>query len=358
MAILVLCEPEYMQTMQCDAKRKGILCEVRRRRIPIRFFTDPVAAKNAAMHGDAACSVILLFDSMQWLQETAAVLSDCDAHFILATDLADIPLPIRYSRVGTDLDAAMETAVRYLRNSGKSRIALLDTSADSCSSRACIAALEKHVPKEEFCIFDSDFDAFFAVHKDFDTVLCTNDLAAAFLCERLKQYPPPFVLSLTNTSMAKFYREGITSIAADDRVCGKMIIQTHFHREKYGFSRTVNLLPAELVVRGSTLPSHATVQQPQPPSAACADTLRRLARMLTSSDLTDLKILYGLLCGYDYDKIHSVFFILPGTTRYRMRRIRTALGVQSKRDVAEILQAYIRTDNLLTILSEAEQELR
>ena len=84
--------------------------------------------------------------------------------------------------------------------------------------------------------------------------------------------------------------------------------------------------------------------------------ISKLERTLVSSDLTNLKLMYCLLCGFNYEKMSEFCFISAETARYRVRKIRNALGVQKKSDAAEILRAYIKKESLLAIISEQEEK--
>lgn len=379
MALIVLCEPKYTQTAECDTKRRGITDEAARRRInQPQIFTDPRAAKEFALQCAEDLSVILLFDSLHWLQEAVAELSECRVHIILSANHVDIPLPISYSQVGTDMDAAMCTAVDYLHSCGKHRIALVGANPDSCNDRACVAMLQKYVPDEDHCIFYAEddlsdcFDAFAAVQDRFDAAVCTNALPAICLSEHLHIHPraeeKPFILSLTDTAMSEFYRDGITSMTANFYDCGRKLAEAHFHRLKYGFSRSVYLLPAELKVRESTdntayvpsakLPAPTQQIPLSPKKTDCLSTgnIGSLDRILAASDLTNLRIIYCLLCDFDYTQMHKFCFISADTARSRVRKIRDTLGVETKPAAVDILCTYIKKESLLKIIREQEEQ--
>lgn len=226
-----------MQTAECDTKRRGIMDEAARHRInQPQIFTDPSAAREFALQCGEDLSVILLFDSLHWLQEAVAELSECRVHIILSANHVDITLPIRYSQVGTDMDAAICTAVDYLHSCGKHRIALVGADPDSCNDSACISMLQKYVPDEDYCIFYAEddlsdcFDAFAAVQDHFDAAVCTNDLSAIGLSEHLHAHPRAgeklFILSLADMAMSEVYRDGITSMAANFYDCGRKLYLT------------------------------------------------------------------------------------------------------------------------------------
>lgn len=363
-----------MQTTQYATKIKGIMDKTicHRIRRPL-IFSDLHAASELALTLDADSSVILLFDSLHWLQEAAKALSDCRAHIILSADHIDTTLPLRYSQVGVDADAAVYTAIKYLHSCGKHRLALLCQNADSCHDHARITMLRKSLSPKECPVFyaeDSSAGGMGTITtalQDFDAVLCTNDLLAIHLSEHLPTEAKPFILSLSDTKMLQLYGDGITSLSAQHYNCGRELIETHRHRSRYGFSNRITLLPASLTVRGSTenipyVPIQnvtSRVQSEYHPVQAGnrrpVEMINRLELLLTSSDLIQLKVIYCMLCGFKRSEIKDFCFISTETARYRVNKVRNALGITDIVEVTNILRTYITKERLLTIIREREE---
>ena len=378
MALIVLCDPKYRHGAWCDTKMRGIMDEASRRRIQPQIYTNISAAKEFALKCDEDTSVILLFDSMPWLYEAVMELSECRTHIMLSANYIDVALPAPYSMVGTDIDSAMRSMLDYLRSCGKQHIALVGVNPDSCNDSGRAAMLKKYLHTDDYRIFYAEdnmmdcFDEFLTVQDSFDAAICTNDLLAICLSEQLNEHPRTgeklFILSHTDTVMAKLYGEGITSMTVNFYDCGRMLVETHFNRLKYGFARTVTLLPAQLKVRGSTdntayVPSNNMPLPVEKMQRLWGNDIRlptgnigKLERILASSDLTNLKLMYCLLSGFNYDKMSEFCFISAETARYRVRKIRKALCVQSKSEAASIIRTYIKKESLLAIIGEQEEK--
>ncbi len=378
MALIVLCDPKYRHGVWCDAKLRGITDEASRRRIQPQIFTNISAAVSYAEKCDGESSVILLFDSVSWMCKATEALSVCRTHVILSANFVDIPLPVSYSLVGTDVDAAMRTAVDYLHSCGKRRVALVGANTDSCNDRSRVTMLKKYLSPEECKIYYVDvdmldcFDEFLKEQDSFDAAFCTNDFLAICLEECMKEHPRSgerlFIISHTDTVMSRLYGDGITSVTTNFYDCGRMLVETHFNRLKFGVASSAMLLPAELKIRGSTcnipyLPSRVLPAPLQNEPASAPKQLRlptgeigRLERMLASSDLVNLKLIYCLLCGFNYERMSEFCFISAETARYRVRRIRTALGVQKRAEVAELIRTYVKKESLLAIIAEQEEK--
>ncbi len=377
MALFVLCEPEYMQTTWYAAKVKGIMDKAASHRIRhLHFLSDLHAASELALTLDEDSSVILLFDSLFWLQKAAEALSECHAQIILSADHIGTTLPIRYSQVGADVDTAVYTAINYLHSCGKHRIALLGTIADSCADRARASMLEKYLPPEECHVFYAEdpsaggMGAITTALQDFDAVLCTNNLLAIHLGEHLPKEAKPFILSLMDAETLRLYRGGISALSAQHYNCGRELIETHHHRSRYGFANRITLLPTTLTVRGSTenipyvptkkgTPCVQTAYSPLPAGDRLpVETINRLEFLLTSGDLIQLKVIYCILCGFTRSEIKDFCFVTSETARYRVNKVRNAFGVKDIAHVTNILRTYITKEHLLSLIREREAQGR
>jgi len=378
MALFVLCDAAYRHGVWCDTKLRGIADEASRRRIQTKVFTCISEVRAATQKCSEEVSVILLYDNMSWLYKAINGLSDTSVHFILSANYIAQPLPITYSLVGTDADGSMKNAVDYLHMCKKERIALVGVNRNSCNDTGREKMFCKYVHDGLDSIFyinesmlDS-FDEFAKVHEQFDAVICTNDLVAICLIEYLKSHGIEsgklFVISHTDTVMARLYGDGITSVTTNFYDCGRLLVETYFNRIKYGLVASKNLLPTVLKIRGSTdnIAYDATCESIKPSAALRLEEhgsivvqtgdIGRLERVLATSDLVNLKLIYCLICGYNYKKMSEYCFISPETAQYRVRKIKTALGVQKKSDVADFIRKYIKKESLMSVIGEAEEK--
>ena len=377
MELFVLCDAKYRNAVWCDIKLKGIMDEATRRRIQPKVFTSLSDVKTAAEKCTEEVSVILLFDSITWLENAIEILLPYNPHFIVSANYVPKKLPVEYSLVGTDADRSMRDTVNYLYSCNKKKIALVGINRDSCNDMGRTEMFEKYVSNEEGRVFyieenmyDS-FDEFFKVQEEFDAAVCTNDLVAICLVEYLKKHERKrdklFVISHTDTVMARLYGDGITSVTTNFYDCGRLLVETYFNRLKHGLSSSHNLIPATLNVRGSTdnilcrndnlqiLLNNGSKEKPKPIVVQTGE-IGRLERLLATSDLVNFKLMYCLICGYNYDKMSEYCFISSETARYRVRKIKTALAVSQKREVAELVRKYIKKESLLAIIAETEEK--
>ena len=177
--------------------------------------------------------------------------------------------------------------------------------------------------------------------------------------------PPRFLISYGDTMMAQLYGDGITSLTTNHYGCGKSAVELHFSRLKNGWSSASLRLCVELRVRGSTenipytkgwspLPLDLTPLRQPTLQHIPTDDVGRIDRLLAVGDLVDLKIIYGILCGYTYEQIGEFCFLSLEAAKYRVRRIRTAIAGRNKADVAGVIGAYVNRDRLLGVIESLE----
>ena len=316
MALLVLCDPRYRNSAYCDIKIKGITDEVTRRRTQIEIYTDFDEFDNAAKKYGSDSSVILLYDSLSFLHSAIKVILKHDLHLILSSNQVDLDIPCTFSMVGSDNDFAMRTMLDYLKTCEKKKVALVAVNPDSANDLMRAKMLARYLSEDEHRVFyinktsNECFDEFVKVQNEFDAAICTNDLAAVCLIEKLKSCERKgeklFVLSYTDTVLARVYGEGITSMTTEFYKCGRDLVAMHFNRLKYGFASSRTLIPTEIRVRGSTnnIPYHPSGNLPRPiiphnknvkvntprPTSIRMTTgeAGKIERVLSASDLVDL----------------------------------------------------------------------
>lgn len=365
MALLVLCDKRYYGTFWCDTKLRGIYDEAARRRIPIKLFTDESAFEEAAAKLGPDSSVILLFDGIYYYKKLLPLLARLTVHPIFSLTEQDFRLPAGCSQVAGDVDSATKQMVEYLHACGKRKIALVGVIRGSAASRNKEEMLRRNTEEDDLQVFyvedpknnlEPCFTRFFAEREKFDAVMCINDHQAICLTEFLKARgaydPQQFIISHGDTIMAQLYGRGITTISTSFYNCGKATVETHINRLKYGWSATRTLIPCAITFRGSTDP----LSKSEPPSPIPEDppklgvftaSLARLELMLTACDLTDLKLLYGLLAGYSYEKMGGTCFLSPDAAKYRLRKMRSVLRCADREKMTALVSTYVTPENLL-----------
>lgn len=376
MALFVLCDIGYRNNVWCDHKLRGIQDEANRRREKIRIFTDTEAFEAAASKCGHDSSVIVLFDAISYIQKVAPVLSRLKMHPIFSGLISGVRLPFQFSCISPDMDQCGRMITDYLHSCGKMRIAEVGINPNSWSDTSRTEATNRYLNEDEHRIFYAKEDLtesyrdFLKVHDEYDAVICTTDHIAISLLEFLKENnaytPSQFFISYGDTTVARLYDEGLTSVTVPYYTCGKIAAETHFNRLKYGWSAATILVPSELIIRGSTIhtpyvpstiPPKPTDLHPKTESIGFRlpnIKIGNLERLLAVSDIADLRLMYCMLSDYSYETTAEFCFMSVETAKYRIRKIREMLHTDSKADAADLLRKYIKKENLFTIIEELE----
>lgn len=378
MALFVLCDPTFRYSAWCERKIKGIRDEAARRRTSVKVFTNAENFEIAASKLDEDSSVIVLFSKISYIQSVGEMLSQLKIHPILANSTLDIKLPFLYSRAVTDTEEDVRCAVEYLFECGKRKIALLGIDGNSWGDVGMAQAFAKYVPTLEKNIFYAQgnmqncFEDYLGIVKELDAVILPNDHLAICFIEFLKEHgaysKDLFVIGRGDSISARLYGDGVTSITTDFYFGGRAVAEVHFNRLKYGWKSADIKLKSKLVIRGST----NNIPYVMPKNRLCATdvtpkitpTLFRIPtnsvsmvdNLLTVSDLTDLKLIYGMLSGFSYERIGEFCFLSSEAVKYRVRKIVKSLSLSSKGEAVEFISKYVNKDNLLHVIEEESRK--
>lgn len=375
MALLVLCDPTFKNSAWCERKIKGIRDEAARRRTTVKIYTSIDLFESAASKLDSDSSVIILFSKISYIQSVSKILSDLKIHKILANTSCNIKLPFEYSRAVTDIDSDITNALEYLYSCGKKQIGLLGVDGNSWGDVSMAQSFVRYAPNFSDNVFyaKGDMNGCFANYLEiidkFDAVLLPNDHLAICFIEYLKEHgaycDDLFVIGRGDSISAKLYGNGLTSITTDFYIGGRAAAELHFNRLKYGWKSADIKLYSEISVRGSTKdipyipcstlmpPDISPVQEPTLFHIP-TNSIGMIDSLLTSSDIINLKLIYGMLCGFTYERIAEFCFISMEAAKYRIRKIRKALKGDSKDDTVEQIRAYINKERLIAVIEEYE----
>lgn len=378
MALLVLCDHTFRNSAWCERKIKGIRDEAARRRTAVKVFTNVESFVNAAAKLDSDSSAIVLFSKISYIQSISGILSKLKIHPILTNSTLDLRLPFCYSRAITDTEEDVRSAFEYLYSCKKTKIALFGVDENSWGDVGMAQAFVRFAPALADNVFyakgdmQSCFSDYLCVVDNLDAVMLPNDHLAIcfieFLKERGAYRDDLFVIGRGDSISARLYMDGITSITTDFYECGRAAAELHFNRLKYGWKSADIKLKSRIKVRGSTkhipyVPSNEPLVASDV-SPLVKPTLFRIPtnpigsvdRLLTACDLTDLKLIYGMMLGYSYERIGEFCFLSSEAVKYRVRKIRKVLAGDSKADATELISKYINKETLLSTIEELEGE--
>ncbi|MBQ4151386.1 MAG: hypothetical protein IJC81_06245 [Clostridia bacterium] len=364
MALLILCDPRYRNNEWCETKLRGIYDEAARRRISVKLYTNLDLFITAASKLDSDSSVIVLFNSFTYLEKVSVALAPLSIHPILSVTESDITFSRAFSQVCGDVDSATKELVEFLRANGKRRIALIGSSENSAAGRNKEKMLLRHVSESNCTIFRNkgnlleSFNEFLELRKNFDTVICIDDYQAVSFIEFLQSknaYDPSlYIISHGDTAISELYGDGISTVSTSFYACGRAMVEAHIHRLKYNWSTVMIRVHCDFKARGST---SGNAEYPLASAeSSCPNLLLigRLESLLKGSDLVNLKLMYGLLCEYSYERMSDMCFLSSGAVKYRLLQMRRALGCKNREETALCIGRYIQKEKLLEAIEKAE----
>ena len=269
--------------------------------------------------------------------------------------------------------AETQQLVNYLYHCGKRRIALVGFEEDSINDNfryhAAITAAavwgdvlsEKDVwhwkqnPSESF-------GSFLDVYRQYDAVICPNDVIAILLINECKKrgirIPQDLYLaSFGNMSVSSFYSPTITTVTMDMFSVGEQtynvwrFLTTSDTDTRTSIKITV---PSRILARESTdcvEPRTDVGMRPQNLQTdyfyynPAISVLVGLDNCLSQRDALDLRIIRSLMDGDKYETICEKHYISASTLRYRLNKVFSDAGVSSRKEFEQLIHRHLGNGN-------------
>lgn len=336
----VLAESDYRSTHWYERILTPLKAEARRKRIAL-FECESIDLLPAE-----ESSVFLLGGSERWIYETVRSLQARSCHPILLNEVDDGCVSGRLSRVRSDYGSL---AARLCR--GGARCAFYGVNPASASDLSRRAAFLCVNPMGE--VFENRgsladcFERFFERHRSlpFDTVLCTNDFAAAsLLCHLRERQDVGSVSVVTQASGAllSYFPTVRTARLSPDAVAAAAFEIFDCQRAHPDFLGVQVSLELSLPEEGTLYERIGDAREDFPSEQFYRDPemseLLRLERLLSSLDETDRKIL--TLIERDACDIGEEAFLSDNGVKYRIKKMKRLCGVESKREIPPLLEKY------------------
>lgn len=192
-------------------------------------------------------------------------------------------------------------------------------------------------------------------HRDaFKNVVCGNDILAVALVNRLREAGEDCsqyrICGFGNTMLSRYCVPRITTVEPNYELAGRLAVEVCSVLERNPGVRAVTFTVDAEICEGETLGGETKriavpSLQPLPMEKDfyADETVRELDgldAMLSLCDETDLALLRGLLEGKTHDRICEQLFISSSTFKYRIRKLQTAAGLESRTQLIEIIRRY------------------
>ncbi|MBQ8508911.1 MAG: substrate-binding domain-containing protein [Clostridia bacterium] len=373
MRIPFITEPGYSSaSIWCAETRTGIEDAMAKKKYsPVNI--DGAAYQrfdyNSLFDGDAPRMVVLIGTSPSWVPRALDFLSSRGIDVILVSYQPPENAPVR-GVVRIDYVSGVWTLLRHLTGCGCNRTALYGCFGNSSADLIKRRSFNEYARPHGECCFDNHaglaacYDAFRSHVREFDSVLCANDIAAASLINRLRRdgitVPEQLqVVCFGSSEISRLYRPSITALTLSNGELGRQTVSIFSYLTKADRSVNVSVrVGGSLIVRDSTRPCADAVPCPVQPSVHTAASsfyeddevkaFTMLENILTACDSTDRAILRSLLGDATGEAIAEALSLAPETVRYRIRRLLQATGLKSRGDLLD----YIRNNSFGEVFRE------
>ncbi len=268
----------------------------------------------------------------------------------------------RVSTVRHNIHAMANDIIEYLVAAGRKRIALFGLDRDSVYTRSTLKAFQDaaerfSVPMTMNEVFMNDttleqcFEMFARVMHRYDSVVCVNDYAAAFLSTHLQnrgvRVPEDmFIVGRGNAMISAELNPTITTIDYMEEDVGREAISLYWHLLRHpAVLRAEAFVQHKLVIRRST--DNIPVKKLVMPERAKQnvvfedrgyDELMRLEDLLMSDKVN--RDILRMLGTKTTAQMAEALFMSESTVKYRIGNIARILGVKNRREVLGFLQKY------------------
>lgn len=374
--IYIITEPAVREDsfFQHKITHLKLLCQ--KKRIPVKQIQE-FAEVNIHCEDD---SLVLFGISTNWVLQIIKENRKTGINIIVAEDTC---LPSHYSiysSVVYDWATSISTVVTYLNQYNKHNTALFGFN-NSLETHLLVARMiEKNFPamggEEQFfplkTTLEECFNRLISRINAFDSVICSNDLTAVFLLNRIKKNRPElvkklFVISLEGATLSRFYSIGITSFSNQFENFTKKIIELYLLHQRNGHTGL------HLSISGQFQIGDSTQRKPFKPSShffaanfdiKSADiktvknpviritpdknlqNLERLERLLQNCTAYEIKLLISILEKDNYEDIALFFGENFDTTKYYTRKLFRIAGLKSKEELKSLITEYLTAEDL------------
>ena len=349
--ISILTEPAYGGSIWCKELLKSLTDTLRQKRLP--FCEAYCGIENS---GDG---VFIIASDYSWIKNTVTRLNAAGIKPILICNQSEQIQGCDYSCVCSDINGSMKYLINELKSAGKTRVALYGVNTRSISDISRVDGLFtfKDESFNKMRVFTNNgslkncFDEFFKECESFDAVICSNDFAAVSLVRSLAERDPKSlerlkILSCAKTNLTGYYEDKITSVNMNFEQYGKAAVFIYEKLKTHAYMSGMTITVKWNCANVKTTPCNSVAFEPE--NGGCefySDVEMRemltVEQILNTCSNTDRLILTSLMEGERIDKAAERCFLTYGGVKYRIKRILSECGVESKSELLRLLKIYL-----------------
>ena len=222
------------------------------------------------------------------------------------------------------------------------------------------------------------FNSFFDVREKFDSVICVNDYVAVALIENLERLDPDYlerlyIVSVSDTLLARFYKRPITSLAVDLKTLSSAVADIYRtisrseceyrsvniyidyrineRQTTHGcFSGEVNKIPVSSNVFFTPINDFdETIAYNTDPEVAL---LPKIEIFLNNLSKIELSVLKSIISGSNVKQLGEEFYLSEEAVRYHLKKMRVALGCGTTNEMREKLSGLLNPVHIAEYLKQ------
>lgn len=222
------------------------------------------------------------------------------------------------------------------------------------------------------------FNSFFDVREKFDSVICVNDYVAVALIENLERLDPDYlerlyIVSVSDTLLARFYKRPITSLAVDLKTLSSAVADIYrtISRSECEYRSVTIYIDYEIKERQTTHVCFAgefnkmsvssnvfftpvntfdeTIAYNTDPEVAL---LPKIEIFLNNLSKIELSVLKSLLSGSSIRRLGEELYLSEEAVRYHLKKMRVALGCGTTSEMREKLSGLLNPVHIAEYLKQ------
>ncbi|MBO5203930.1 MAG: substrate-binding domain-containing protein [Clostridia bacterium] len=369
MVVPIIYEPYYSKdSIWCAGIRSGIEKALTRKKyFPVYIDGDSYRSFDYdKLFKDTPRLLILVANRCSWILSALDFFEKNKIDILLVDCCPFINNSVK-GQVFFHYEHGIATALEHLSKCGCSRTALYGLFRNSFADKMKQRAFEEKmrcrgIDNVGSLCFDNDngladcYDKFHSRISEFDSVICTNEIAANSLIKRLLadgiRVPEQLqIVSYGYTKLTDISNPSITTLKFDNCELGQQIVMAfrYLYNSSPDTTHLTIRISGKLIQRGSTRRQSDTASV----SMTRADSLdtvtlnfyddeevtafSRIEKLLLACDDIDVKLLLGLLENMPYERISDGLHLSRSTVFYRIHRLEEAIDITSLNDFKEFL---------------------
>ena len=354
----VLVESPFISSHWCSHYIKGITVQAKRKNLSVEIHTDTDFI-NREDFDDT--HVIVIGSSLTWASSNLCFLYEhgiCPIVLSIANYQKQYPFA---SFITMDYDDAALKLMRYLREKGCERTAFFACDLKSSTDMQKLNNFLQNGGKNEdvFSFKESmaqTSEALIRRIKDFDSILCANDVSAVVLLRRLMDlgYSVPrdfHIATFGDTTLSNLEIHNIAVAKVKSFDAGRLAINAYRMLKNDPEVSSLSFLlhcdifdcncePVDIRIAHTHTPLESASQGNffRDPDV---EKVLLVEKLLAGCDKLDISILREVLNKESYSKIASKLFIAENTISYRIKKILSLAPDKSKEEVFALLSQFL-----------------